>query len=150
MRAEAETAPCPLERASGRVKIRGLSEQERLHLAAFFEPALLERVRLRRLPRPLAAVAGITLRSTVFLSRRWLEGQHLPLLFHELVHVVQYQRLGLWRFLWRYLRGWAAGGFRYRAIPLERHAYELQGRYLAGRGRGFRVAAEVEARLPDY
>jgi hypothetical protein len=151
VRAETQAAePCPLARVFGRVKIRGLSEEERLHLAAFFEPDTLEGVRLRWLPRFLAVIAGITFGRTVFLSRRWTREDPLPLLFHELVHVVQYERLGLGRFLWRYVRGWTAGGFRYFAIPLEAHAYELQGRYVKDRGRGFSVLREVEERLADY
>lgn len=44
--------------------------------------------------------------------------------FHELVHVVQYQRLGLEQFLWAYSVGIAL--HRYEDSPLEKMAYDLQ------------------------
>ena len=87
-------------------------------------------------------MAGLTLGRTVFVSRRGLREAPRPLLFHEMVHVVQYERLGLVLFLWRYARGWAAHGFHYRAIPLEAHAYEFQRRFEAERGQPFSVRAE--------
>ena len=129
---------------------RPVLESELYQLSPFFEEATLERVRIRWLPRVLSLVAGITLRRTILLSKRWLAPDPRPLLFHELVHVVQYERLGPVRFLWRYLRGFVSGGFSYFRIPLEAHAYELQGRYLQDRGRAFSVSREVEARLAAY
>lgn len=44
--------------------------------------------------------------------------------FHELVHVVQYQCLGVDRFLWAYSVGLAL--HRYEDSPLEKLAYDLQ------------------------
>lgn len=43
------------------------------------------------------------------------------LLSHELAHVVQWQRYGLW-FPLRYLWGWIRAGFRYTMIDLEQQA----------------------------
>jgi len=43
------------------------------------------------------------------------------LLFHELVHVVQYDKLGLAAFAAKYVTGFLSGGC-YEAIPLERNA----------------------------
>src|SRR5713101_425181 len=43
-------------------------------------------------------------------------------LFHELVHVVQYEKLGLAEFAGKYVRGFLGGG-SYEAIPLERNAH---------------------------
>jgi hypothetical protein len=51
------------------------------------------------------------------------------LAFHELVHVVQYEQLGTPGFAERYVRGWAEHKMQYEAIPLERDAYDLQGRF---------------------
>jgi hypothetical protein len=65
------------------------------------------------------------------------------LLFHELVHVVQYERLGLADFSARYVRGFLSGG-SYEAIPLEMNAYELDTRFAARPTRGFSVEAEVQ------
>jgi len=44
------------------------------------------------------------------------------LLFHELVHVVQYEKLGLSQFAAKYVSGFLSGG-SYEAIPLEMNAY---------------------------
>jgi hypothetical protein len=47
------------------------------------------------------------------------------LLFHELVHVVQYRQLGLAKFAELYVRGFLETG-EYLSIPLERVAYHLE------------------------
>ncbi len=64
-------------------------------------------------------------------------------LFHELVHVVQYQKLGLIEFAAKYVRGFLGGG-SYEAIPLEMNAYELEARFAAKPTNSFLVADEVE------
>jgi len=64
-------------------------------------------------------------------------------LFHELVHVVQYQKLGLIEFAAKYVRGFLDGG-SYEAIPLEMNAYELEARFAAGPANSFLVADEVQ------
>jgi hypothetical protein len=77
------------------------------------------------------------------------------LLFHELVHVVQYRLLGIDRFAAQYIDGWLGGRAqfqddpmaRYANIPLERMAFELQAKYAAAPGVAFSVEAEVRARL---
>lgn len=66
------------------------------------------------------------------------------LLFHELVHVVQYEKLGLEGFAAKYVRGFLSGG-SYEAIPLERNAYELDARFAGAPTKSFSVADEVQA-----
>jgi hypothetical protein len=66
------------------------------------------------------------------------------LLFHELVHVVQYEKLGLAEFAAKYVKGFLNGS-SYEAIPLERNAYELDGRFAAAPARPFSAEAEVQA-----
>jgi hypothetical protein len=66
------------------------------------------------------------------------------LLFHELVHVVQYQKLGLASFAAKYVMGFLTGG-SYETIPLERNAYELEDRFVAAPTQSFSVANEVQA-----
>jgi hypothetical protein len=66
------------------------------------------------------------------------------LLFHEPVHVVQYEKLGLGEFSARYVRGFLSGG-SYEAIPLELNAYELEARFAAAPMNPFSVEAEVQA-----
>jgi len=50
------------------------------------------------------------------------------LLFHELVHVVQFRLLGIMEFSRLYIRGFLSGG-SYYGIPLERCAFELERRF---------------------
>jgi hypothetical protein len=64
------------------------------------------------------------------------------LLFHELVHVVQYRLLGTDEFARLYVRGYLHSG--YEGTPLEICAYQLDGRFLMG-SLGFEVEAEVRA-----
>lgn len=70
---------------------------------------------------------GITFRDTIFV-RNGAESD--PLLFHELVHVVQWGTLGPDNFLLAYGAGLAQYG--YENSPLERMAYELQAHYMIG------------------
>jgi len=65
-------------------------------------------------------------------------------LFHELVHVVQYEKLGLMEFVARYVRGFLNGG-SYEAIPLQRNACALDGRFAAEPTKPFSAADEVQA-----
>src|SRR5713101_8276552 len=62
-------------------------------------------------------------------------------LFHELVHVVQYDKLGLEEFAARYVNGFLTGG-SYEAIPLERNAYELDERFAQAPASAFSVEDE--------
>jgi hypothetical protein len=66
------------------------------------------------------------------------------LLFHELVHVVQYEKLGLAEFATKYVKGFLSGG-SYGAIPLEMNAYELDARFAATPTNPFSVADEVQS-----
>ena len=65
-------------------------------------------------------MAAITFVDTV-VSHEAVTGR---LLFHKLVHVVQYEKLGLPEFAAKYVRGFLNGG-SYDAIPLEMNAYQL-------------------------
>jgi len=68
------------------------------------------------------------------------------LLFHELVHAVQYKHLGLMGFSERYVRGFLSGG-AYEEIPLEKQAYALEAQFAANPYRPFSVEQEVENRI---
>jgi hypothetical protein len=67
----------------------------------------------------------------------------LGLLFHELVHVVQCEALGVDAFAREYLAGALGARFVYEDIPLEAQAIELQSRYERLPKAGFRVRSEV-------
>ncbi len=63
------------------------------------------------------------------------------LIFHEMVHIVQYRLLGVDEFARLYVRGYLHSG--YSGTPLEVCAYELDGRFIMG-SVGFDVEAEVK------
>lgn len=65
-------------------------------------------------------------------------------LFHELVHVVQYNRLGTPLFAAKYVTGFLTGG-SYPNIPLEANAYQLDSIFAAAPKVGFSVEDVVQA-----
>ncbi len=147
---------------------RVLSEGERSALSRFFDPEILDKARVIIVPvienpsfysdleqlglsAPLdfTTMTGITYDDTILVSEaRFPVPSHwTSLLFHELVHVVQYDLLGVDEFMDQYVRGWEQNGFDYYSIPLERDAYELQARYDSALGEVFSVAQEIASRL---
>jgi hypothetical protein len=85
-------------------------------------------------------MAAITFVDTVVSHDPFTE----RLLFHELVHVVQYEKLGLPEFAAKYVAGFLNGG-SYEAIPLEMNAYELDARFAAAPEKIFSVNAAVQS-----
>ena len=148
---------------------RLLPQQAMERFGPFFEDRLLQKVRLVTVPalenpgfleayRPIfaektiplldfSAMAGITYDDTILLVDRFLGADPSPIIFHELVHAVQYDLLGPDKFVELYLVGWINQGFNYAAIPLEMDAYELQNRYEADPAEPFPVKDEVSLRL---
>ena len=97
--------------------------------------------RMDRLPFDRYGMAAITYEDTILVDAvRFPEEASLPLLFHELVHVVQYRILGTAEFARRYVSGWIDAGRVYRRIPLEVQAYDLEHRFASGE----RFAESVE------
>lgn len=72
-------------------------------------------------------VPGITFDDVIGLQ----EPPAVDLLFHELVHVVQFRLLGVDEFARRYVRGFLQAR-AYDRIPLERCAYNLETRFNLG------------------
>src|SRR5262249_54708290 len=120
---------------------RPLKQVERAELAAHFPDRILNRARLARVKHlqnpPFYAdleqmgfpnlpqfrqMGAITFVDVIAAQQEFTP----PLLFHELVHVVQYEELGLERFAELYVRGFVRTG-EYLSIPLERVAYHLEG-----------------------
>src|SRR5579864_8786853 len=87
-------------------------------------------------------MAGITFQDVVV----HVEPLSLALLFHELVHAVQYKHLGLEGFASRYVRGFLNGG-SYEEIPLEKQAYELESRFAEASTAEFSVEEDVKRRI---
>ena len=86
-----------------------------------------------------AAMAAVTFVDTVVSHEPFTHG----VLFHELVHVLQYEKLGLMEFATKYVRGFLNGG-SYDGIPLERNAYDLGGRFMAEPTKAFPAADAVQ------
>ena len=95
-------------------------------------------------------MSAITFVDTILLATTYSmpADDQVPLLFHELVHVVQYTELGVDEFVKRYVRGWASNGFQYSAIPLEIQAYQLEARFRSGVA-AFSVSDEVKRQLTE-
>ena len=87
-------------------------------------------------------MAGITFQDVVV----HVEPLSLQLLFHELVHAVQYAHLGLDGFASRYVRGFLSGG-SYEEIPLEKQAYELEDKFASNPSVAFSVEDDVKQRI---
>lgn len=140
---------------------RRLSNAETAALAPFFGEERLRCVRIQQLKSEelrnpdfypqlqqmgfkdlpdFAHMAAITFVDAVAFR----EEVTLPVLFHELVHVVQYELLGVGQFVSLYVEGFLNGG-GYEGIPLEKNAYELDARFSANPKLSFEVEAEVRA-----
>lgn len=84
-------------------------------------------------------MAAITFVDTVVSQEAFTD----RLLFHELVHVIQYEKLGLQQFAAKYVTGFLGGG-SYDGIPLEMNAYELEARFAGAPAKAFSVEDEVQ------
>ncbi len=85
------------------------------------------------IPLDFTQMSGITFSDTVVITDGNSDPNvFAPLLFHECVHVVQYRKLGVDRFVEEYVRGWADNNYDYSSIPLEQEAYTLQNRFSSG------------------
>ena len=156
------------QRRRHRPGARPLSPEERSEFEQFFNSRVMDAARIALVPLienpgfyselpgldlaeslDLTQAVGIAYRDTILISERHLHPHTpwMPLIFHELVHVAQYDLLGPERFMQRYIHGWAENGFSYGAIPLESQAYELQARYQSRPGRPFVVESELRRRL---
>ena len=136
-----------------------LSSQQKVAMTGFFSPRLLNTARLVVLQRerlqdpdcypilktmgfdnlPIQSdMAAVTFADVVVAHEPLTNG----LLFHELVHMEQYQQLGIARFSELYVRGLLSGG-NYNSIPLEVHAYALGVRFEDYPAQQFWVADDV-------
>jgi hypothetical protein len=130
-----------------------LLQQVRLVMVpAINNPDFLEQYRsfltLFRVPMlDFSLMSGITFVDTILLVDGAVTSDLDSLVFHELVHAVQYDILGLDKFVEHFINGWVNQGFNYAAIPLEMDAYELQNRYESFPDEVFDVQEETAQRL---
>ena len=136
-----------------------LSDAQRAAMQPFFPAEILDSARLcvlrgKRVPNPsmytmarmmgirnlpdFSEMAAITFIDVIVSHEEFTN----DLLFHELVHAVQYAQLGLKEFAARYVNGFIQGG-SYEEIPLEKNAYSLEGRFSANPCQVFSVDDEV-------
>jgi hypothetical protein len=122
-----------------------LTDQQKAAMAPFFPAEILDKARLRQLngkrvedpgfygmARMLgfsnlpfySEMAAVTYVDTIVLQEEVTDA----LLFHELVHVVQYEELGIKEFSSLYVHGFMNGG-SYEEIPLEKNAAQLEKRF---------------------
>jgi hypothetical protein len=139
--------------ACGSQPIRGELQSQ---MREFFPSAILEDTRTVRtvMPNPMfyplvrflgiggllemSSIGAITLIDVIAYPKELDRST----LFHELVHVVQYRVLGLWRFAELYVKGFLNGG-GYYGIPLEQQAYELERRFSRNPKELFSVEEDV-------
>lgn len=142
-----------------------LSSNEREALLTYFNPDVLRKTRkvfldkvqpldfptklrlsLLKFLFQIRQLAGLTLMDCVFFRAGILDQDPRVIhsvLFHELVHVTQYDLLGSKEFIKRYLQSWAGNGFSYEKISFERVAYGLTHHYETFPDRPFSVKERV-------
>jgi len=148
---------------------RPLSESERNPLRGYYEARVLDAVRVAMVDRisnpefypelvrsgnpvlDLSAAAGITLIDCIVILKTFGldSAARISILFHELVHVVQYDIMGPGKLIEAYLSSWAENGYRHDRISFEVQAQRLEARF-DGRERPFPVRQEVERDLRKW
>ena len=136
-----------------------LTDAQRSAMQPFFSPAILDSARLcvlhgtrvsnpsmysmakmmgiRNLP-DFAAMTAITFVDVIVSHQEFTD----TLLFHELVHVVQYAQMDLKEFAARFVDGFIQGG-SYEEVPLEKMAHALESRFSQNATQVFSVDDEV-------
>ena len=119
---------------------------ERTRVAECVQPEsppaeMLERVKSFALP-PLVHQPSIAFGDVVVFQAKVVERS----LFHSLVHIVQYDLLGLERYFELFLRALVRKG-AYINVPFEVQAYGLDSRFAASPSQAFSVEEEVKVWL---
>ncbi len=134
-------------------KARPLSSEERSRLAGYFEERLLDLARIARvdcihnpkfydsleksgIPVPLdfSTAVGLTLIECILIRKELQPGSRpfISTLFHEMVHVVQIDVLGIRRHIELYAHSLSHNDYQYHNVVLERQAYCLTDRFERG------------------
>lgn len=123
-----------------------ISKQKFYRLPSYFTDELLSRAKVILVDKvpvpPLSSFgltefkdfeegnyAGITYKDTYFIKHQNISDE--PLHFHELVHIIQWEYLGVDNFLLAYALGLIENG--YTESPLEKMAYNHQQRFIDDR-----------------
>jgi hypothetical protein len=134
-----------------------LPEEHVALLQPFFSPTLLRKIRIVQLANK--GLSRVDVHPQTYGYQRLLDFTHMAtvtfddvvvvnetlstrLLFHALVHAVQFQLLGLQRYTELFVRAFVTRRWRFK-VPLEAHAFELEARFAADRHARFLVEDEV-------
>jgi hypothetical protein len=142
-----------------------LSEDLQVKFAHYFDGNLLNQVRITRVQgitnpdiidqyRPLlklfgipvldfGSMAGMAFVDLILLAEPLIPDNHESIIFHEMVHVLQYSLLGVDKFVEMYITGWAKQGFNINKIPLEKVANGLQEKFDNNGSEPFSVKEEL-------
>jgi len=133
---------------------RPLYSQEKSRLDGYFEKKILDKARLASvqrisnpefyddfaksgIPIPLdfSTAVGLTLVDCIIIRQElWADAASLiSVIFHELVHIVQIDILGLRKHIELYSDSLRQSGYKYHGVMLERQAYDLSDRFDAGK-----------------
>ena len=155
------------QRAQHRVHADPLPDTTLAALSGFFEKRTLDRTRIRHVPSienppfyqefeeageafPLdfTVWAAITFGDVILVNGEQVPGppSH-SVVFHEMVHVVQYDELGIHEFARRYVTPFVQSRFNNMSIPLESVAFDLQGRFEERSGDPFSAEEEIRSRI---
>lgn len=134
-------------------KARPLSEEEKTQLGGYFENRILDLARVTRvdriqnpkfydslaksgvpIPLDFSTAIGLTLMDCILIRREiWSHPpSFISTLFHEMVHVVQIDILGLKKHIELYADSLRQGDYQYHSVVLERQAYDLSDRFDRG------------------
>lgn len=130
---------------------RPLSNEEKSQLYGYFDKRILDKARLASvqrisnpefyddfaksdIPIPLdfSTAVGLTLVDCIIIRKElWADTSSLiSTIFHELVHVVQIDILGLRRHIELYSDSLMQSGYQYHSVILEKQAYDLSDRFV--------------------
>jgi hypothetical protein len=136
-----------------------LTDAQRTAMQPFFSATVLDSARLcvlrdTRVPNPsmyamakmmgirnlpdFAAMTAITFVDVIVSHQEFTDA----LLFHELVHVVQFAQMDLKEFAGKFVNGFIQGG-SYEEVPLEKMAQALENRLSQNAAEAFSVDEEV-------
>ena len=157
------------QRAQHRVHADPLPDTTVAALGGFFGQETLDRTRIRHVasienppfyrefeeageafPLDFTVWAAITFGDVILVNGEQLPGppSH-SVVFHEMVHVVQYDLLGIHEFARRYVTPFVQSRFNYMAVPLETDAFDLQGRFEEWSGDPFSAEEEIRSRIGE-
>jgi hypothetical protein len=150
-------------------RARSLTADEKKLLQGYYDNKILDKVRLSAVDRisnptfytelvksgnpilDISGSAGITFIDCIVIRKEFRKDFPVwnSILFHELVHAVQYEVLGLKRLIEAYLTAWSQNGYSYDRIPFEIQARRLEIRF-SRREPPFSVRKAVERELKKW